>query len=128
MPIITKVDHERREVQAIAVGPVSYADVEEHIVQQRRLDSVSYREFLDGRGAGLSLSPAEVRRIVELLREMSREAPLGRTAVLVPSDYAFGMVRMLEMLLEEVFELRPFRDEQEARAWLEGNAAKGQAT
>lgn len=128
MPIISNIDHERREVHAIAVGPVTYADVEEHILQQQRLGSVPYREFLDGRGAGLSLSPAEIRRIVELLRTLSKEGPLGRTAVLVPSDYAFGMVRMLEMLLEDVFELRPFRDEHEARAWLAGSAAKGQST
>lgn len=128
MPIISKIDHERREVQAIAVGPVTYADVEDHIVQQRRLGSVSYREFLDARGAGPILSPAEARRIVQLLRDMSQEAPLGRTAVLVSSDYAFGMVRMLEMLLDDVFELRPFRDEEEANAWLRRDTAKGQST
>ncbi|HXQ25944.1 MAG TPA: hypothetical protein VN822_06020 [Candidatus Acidoferrales bacterium] len=128
MPIISKVDHERHEIQAIAVGPVGYSDVEDHILQQRRSVSLSYREFLDGRGAGPRFSPAEVRQIVELLRNLSRESPLGRTAVLVSSDYAFGLMRMFEMLLEDVFEFRVFRDEREAHAWLAGNAARGQST
>jgi hypothetical protein len=128
MPIISNIDHERREIHAIAVGPVSYADVKDHIAQERRGHGLPYREFIDARGSGPNISPAEVRRIVELLRDLSRESQLGRTAVLVSSDYAFGVARMFEMLLEDVFELRAFRDEQEARAWLAENAAKGQSS
>ena len=123
MPIISKVDHEHREIEAIAVGPITFADVQDHLSQQRRWHSLAYREFLDGRGAGPKFSSEEVRRIVELLQDLSRESHLGRTAVLVPSDYAFGLMRMFEMLLEDVFEFRAFRDEAEARAWLAGDAA-----
>jgi hypothetical protein len=74
------------------------------------------------------LTPADVRRIVELLRSLSRESKLGRTAILVSTDYAYGLMRMLEMLVEDVCQIRVFREEQEARAWLNamsaGNSSK----
>jgi hypothetical protein len=117
MPIIVTVDHARREVHAIAVGPVSYEDIERHLLQERNWKSLSYRELIDARGAGPTFAPADVRRIVEVLRNLSREAPLGRTAIVVSSDYAFGLLRMLEMLVEDVCHVRPFLDEQEARIW-----------
>ena len=73
-------------------------------------------------------APADVRRIVELLRSLSRESKLGRTAILVSTDYAYGLMRMLETLVEDVCQLRVFREEQEARAWLNamsaGNSSK----
>src|SRR5208282_5618342 len=110
MPIISKVDRERKEIHAVAVGPVTFADVEAHLLQQKNWGVLAYREFIDGRGAGPIFTPAEVRQIVELLRKMSEGSPLGRTAVLVSSDYAFGVMRMLEMLIDDVCQLKPFRD------------------
>ncbi len=123
MPIISKVDHESKEIHAVAVGPVTFADVEAHLLQEKNWGALSYREFIDGRGAGPIFTPAEVRQIVELLRKMSEGSPLGRTAVLVSSDYAFGVMRMLEMLIDDVLQLKPFRDEQEAREWLAEKSA-----
>jgi len=118
MPIIATVDHARREVHAIAVGPVSYDDIERHLLQERRWESLPYREFIDARGAGPTFTPADVRRIVGVLRSLSGESPLGRTAIVVSSDYAFGLLRMLEMLVEDVCHVKPFLDEREARIWL----------
>jgi hypothetical protein len=46
------------------------------------------------------------------------DSTLGPTAVLVSDDVAFGVIRMLEVLVEDICEVRSFRDEQEARAWL----------
>ena len=118
MPIVFTVDHSRSEVHGVAVGSVSYADIERHLMQERHFGGLHYREFVDARGVGLTLTPDEIRRIVDLVRSASQEVAFGRTAVLVSSDYVFGMVRMLEMLMEDVCEVRPFRGEQEARDWL----------
>jgi hypothetical protein len=118
MPIIMNVGDERSEVDAIAIGPINYADIENHLLTERYFNGLAYKEFLDARGAGISLTPDEVRRIVALVRELGRQSKLGPTAVLVSSDFAFGIFRTLEVLLEDVCVVRTFRDEQEARTWL----------
>ncbi len=87
-------------------------------MQERQWQGLSYPELVDARGAGIEFTPSEVREVVELLRQLGTESRLGPTAVLVSSDAAFGIIRMLEMLVEDVCEIKPFRDEPEARAWL----------
>ena len=123
MPIIFTVDHSRREVQATAVGPVTFEDVRAHLAQERHWEGLAYPELIDARAAAVSISPAEVREIVVLLRKLATNLPLGRTAVLVASDYQFGIVRMLEVLVEDVCEIRPFRDEPPAHLWLAGKSS-----
>jgi hypothetical protein len=118
VPIILGVDHERKQVDAIAIGPITYDDIKEHLLAKQYLRGLSYKEFIDGRAANLRWNLNESMQIVDLVISMSRESTLGPTAVLVSTDLNFGMVRILEATLEDVAELRPFRDEQEARAWL----------
>ena len=118
MPIILSVDHERKEVDATAVAPISYSDVENHLLAERHFGGLAYKEFIDARCAGILLTSVEIRKIVALLRSLGQESKLGPTAVLVSTDVAFGLMRMLQMFVDDVCEIRPFRDEQEARAWL----------
>jgi hypothetical protein len=118
MPIILNVDHERKEIDAVAVGPISYADVENHLSMEQHFGGLAYRELIDARGAGILLIPAEIRQIGALLRSLGQQSKLGPTAVLVSTDAAFGVMRMLQVLVEDVCEIMPFRDEQEARIWL----------
>jgi len=77
-------------------------------------------EFIDARDAGLvfALSPEELRQTVGLIRALSQQSALGPTAVLVASDFAFGVMRAMEMLLQDVAEIKPFREEEEAHQWL----------
>jgi hypothetical protein len=118
MPIILNVDHERKEVNCVAIGPISLADVVNHLSTERHFKGLAYKEFIDARGAGISWTPEEIRQIVELLRRLGQESKLGPTALLVFTDVAFGVIRTLEALVEDVCEVKPFREEQEARAWL----------
>jgi hypothetical protein len=116
--ITLNVDHERKQVDAVAIGPISYADVEDHLLAERHFGGLPYKEFIDARAAGVLFNTAEIRRIVALLRRLGQESKLGPTAVLVSTDVAFGLMRMLEILVEDVANVEPFRDEQEARGWL----------
>jgi hypothetical protein len=118
MPIIFGVNPERNEVDSTAVGPISYDDVKNHLLAERYFGGLRYKEFVDGRTATIAWSPKETELIVGMIRTLSRESRLGPTAVLVSTDLDFGMVRMLEAILEDVAEIKPFRDEQEARSWL----------
>jgi hypothetical protein len=118
MPIILNVDHERKEVHCVAVGPISFADVESHLASEKHFEGLAYKEFVDARGAGISFTPAEIRKIVDLLRGMARQSKLGPSAILVSGDLAYGILRMIEALVEDVCDIKPFRDEATARAWL----------
>jgi len=117
---ISTIDHDRHQIDAVAFGPIHYIDVEQHLVEERNIGGITYKEFVDARDASLlfALSPAEIRQIVSLVRSLARQSQLGPTAVLVSSDFAFGIIRAMEMLLEDVAEVRPFREERVARSWL----------
>ena len=79
---------------------------------------LAYPELVDARKADLELSPADVRQIVSILQTLSRESPLGKTAVVVSTDLAYGMMRMLSILVEDYCSVSPFRNLDEANNWL----------
>jgi hypothetical protein len=56
--------------------------------------------------------------IVEWWRWLGERTTLGPTAVLVETDFQFGITRTIEMLVEDVCEVKPFRSESDARRWL----------
>jgi hypothetical protein len=66
----------------------------------------------------IKFSPAEVQELLELLRSLVRSHCLGRTAVVVSTDVAYGIMRMLKVLVEDVCVVRPFRDLPAAELWL----------
>jgi hypothetical protein len=118
MPITYHIDREQAHIHTVAEGRVTLRDVRAHLEEERGDRGLGFGEIVDARGATLALTPGEVRQIVALLRELGKRSALGPTAVLVSTDHAFGMLRMLETLVEDVCAIRPFRDEDAARAWL----------
>lgn len=125
MPIILSVEHKSRQVDAVAIGQVTYADVENHLLTERFFGGLAYKELMDARAAAMNWTSAEVQQIVDLVKSLGLQSKLGPTAVLVADDIAFGMIRMLEKLLKGCAEVSPFRLEQEARAWLTNQAPVG---
>jgi len=118
MPITFTVDHARREVQTVASGLVTFAEIEGHVLKQRDAGVLSYRELFDGRAGQVEFAAADTPRIVELMRKVTKEGVIGAKAVVAPAGYTYGVARMIEMLAEEFCEIKIFRDEDEARAWL----------
>ena len=120
MTITCSIDHDRRYMEATASGQVAWEEVRTHLLEERREHGLTYAELIDARSATPTWSSAQAREIVELLTALGRESRLGPTAVVVSHDFAYGMLRMLEMLLEDVCIVRPFRDYHEAEQWLWG--------
>jgi hypothetical protein len=121
MPIVIRnIDHEEKRIDAVAFGPIHYVEIEKHLVEERNIGGISYKEFMDACDAGFefALSPAEIRQIVGLVRSLCQQSRFGPTAVLVATDYDFGIMRAMEMLLNDVAEIRPFREARLARSWL----------
>jgi hypothetical protein len=118
MPITFDVDHERKRIHAVADGPITYAEVEEHISGENGVGGLDCSELVDARRTVPRLTSGDIRQIVGLLRGLSLNARLGPTAILVPTDYAFGLISMMGMLVDDVCDVRPFYAEKEALAWL----------
>jgi hypothetical protein len=119
MNLITTLDHGRQRLSVKAEGYVTLADIIAHLEDERRAGILSYRELIDGRGARPDFAAEEVRKLVAVVRELAGSHRLGRTAVIVDNEVAYGMLRMLEMLVDDAAAIRPFRSEQEAEAWLD---------
>ena len=120
MSVTLAVDHERQLVTTVATGPISMADIRHHLDRERDDRGLSYREIIDASQATADFGADDVRSTVEILRSLGRRSALGPTAVIVSNDVTYGMFRMLEILLEDVADLRPFRigEEAAAKTWL----------
>jgi hypothetical protein len=118
MTIICSIDHDQGYMEAIASGPIGWEEVRTHLLAERLAGGLSYRELIDARTSKPTWSSAQARQIVSLLTNFGRKSVLGPTAVVVSSEFGFGMMRMLEILLEEVCLVKPFRDYEAATQWL----------
>jgi hypothetical protein len=118
MPVTHAVNHERSEVTTTATGPITMTDIREHLSAERRDRGLGYPELIDATRATAVFSPQDVRATVKILAELGREGALGPTAILVGDEVSFGMIRMLEILVEDVADIKPFRSRLEAERWL----------
>ena len=119
MPITATYDHEHRRVVATAVGRVTLDEIRSHLEEERQEPALAFTEVIDARGAVPDFSPADVRVMVAWLRWLAERTRLGPTAVIVDSDFAFGITRMIEVLVEDVALVKPFRDKLSAELWLD---------
>jgi hypothetical protein len=119
MPFTSEIDHVRREIRTTVRGPVTVEDIRNHLNRARSEGALAYPEIYDAREAEPHFTPADVRRTVDLLRDLRKGSELGPGAIIVGSDLAYGMLRMLEILVEDFLHARPFRSEEEAHRWLE---------
>jgi hypothetical protein len=119
MPITTTFDHQHRRVIARAEGSITLDEIRDHLEEERQEPGLAYAELIDARDAIPDLSPADVRVLVAWLRWLGERTSLGPSAVVVNNDFSFGMVRMVEILVEDVCLVRPFRETLSAELWLE---------
>ena len=119
MPITATFDHRHRRVMAVAEGRVTLEEIRSHLEEERQEPALGYTELIDARGVVPDFPPADIRILVAWLRWLGERTHLGPTAVVVDSDLAFGMVRMVEMLVDDVCQVRPFRNKLDAELWLD---------
>jgi len=118
MPVLVTVDHERREVTAVCVGPVTLADTMTLLDREVREEGVGYRKLFDTRGSGFEITEDEAHEIADALRARSKGSKIGPAAMVVSSDAIFELTLLIGRLTADVCKIRPFRGVPEARAWL----------
>jgi hypothetical protein len=118
MSITYSFDAQQGLINTVVAGEVCLADIEAHFRQVSAEPWFPAPAIADAREAPPTIPSREVRAIVELLRQLGPRLHGAPTAVLVASDVAFGLVRMIELLLDDVVTIRPFRDRAAAFAWL----------
>ena len=123
MPFAHTIDHGHGTMTTTASGNVTVAEIVQHLDDERLQGALPYSELIDARTASVSISATEVRTVVDVLRGLGAMHRLGPTAVVVATDVGYGMLRMLEMLVEDVCVIRPFRDVPEAQRWLQSPTA-----
>jgi len=119
VPITATFDHQHHRVIAVAEGRVTLDEIRSHLEEERQEPALGYSELIDARGVIPDFPPADIRILVAWLRWLGERTHLGPTAIVVDSDLAFGMVRMIEMLVDDVCQVRPFRDKLDAELWLD---------
>ena len=118
MPITYSIDRARRRLFTAAEGSVTYPEVMAHLEKERVDNGLPLNELVVATRAKVAFSPVDVRQVIKRLRDLGRHHALGPTAIVVDDDLSYGMMRMLEMLVEDVCDVRPFRNAGEAEAWL----------
>lgn len=118
MPITYSFQSPPGVIVTAVTGTVSVADVEAHIRDVSAESWFPAPALVDTREASANLPSRDVRAIVELLRRLGSRLNGSPIAVVVPSDVAYGLVRMIELLLDEVVTIGAFRTREEAIAWL----------
>ena len=120
MPITATFDHLHRRVIAQAVGEITLDEIRSHLEEERQEPALLYGEVFDARDAVPDFPPADIRVLVAWLRWLGERTRLGPTAVIVDTDLAYGMGRMVEMLVEDVALVKPFRNRLDGELWLDG--------
>jgi hypothetical protein len=118
MNIEQSINHEAERIDSRVIGSVGLEDVRKHLERESAEGALPYPEFIDGSAATPTLSPADIRTVVDLLSGYARRGPIGPTAVLVSDDFAYGTMRMIESMAERHCAIRPFRSRGEAETWL----------
>src|SRR3984957_7505322 len=95
------VDVERSEGPRIAEGTIRLQQEVARLPREESESARLCRELIDARPAIVKLSSSDVHEIVELLRSLARRRRLGRTAVVVSTDVAYGIMKMLQILVED---------------------------
>jgi len=122
LPMEYSIDRTARLVRVVGSGRLTDDAMVECIARLRAdpLLEPDMNTLADMRDIQVGFSQEGVRRMLEVMESTADRRTAAKGAIVVSSDVAFGMARMVEMRSEERAypSLRVFRDMQTARQWL----------
>jgi hypothetical protein len=123
VPITFEIDKPRGQIRTTVVGSVTVDDIRTHAEALVRENALGYADLIDARAAsGPGLFSGDIRRIAEMVGTLRGDFAMGPRAIVVSSNSAYGMVRMLAALASAWTTIEVFRDWNSAEQWLAGSA------
>ena len=127
MPLRIAFDTTSHGIEVEVAGPIDEADALAQVrrtLQDPRFPAVKWI-LADARQRESAASPELVAAVVAQLREHAERLPRARCALVAEGAATFGMQRMFSIRSESIpFEVRAFRDIDDARAWLRGDGGE----
>lgn len=121
MPITFLLDDSRRRIRTTISGPVTFDDVLAHVQVLVRANALACADVIDARAtSGPGLFSGDIRKIAQLVGSLRRDHVVGPRAIVVTSNAAYGMVRMLAVLASPWAAVEVFREVDPAERWLRG--------
>ncbi|GAV19442.1 hypothetical protein MMIC_P0376 [Mariprofundus micogutta] len=113
-------DDDLNIIFASSIGEVSLDDLMSYYSMISSYDlKEGYRVFVDYSDISLKLAERDIPKMAEARNELVLSPDRTKIAVYCNKDLVFGLARMYQMLLDqEHYDLRVFRDKDEARKWL----------
>lgn len=114
------IDWDRKRIRTELTGSIHLKEVEEYVAQKTEAGTMSFSELIDCRKATTAITAHDIHHLVDILRRLASGIKLGPVAILVSDgdSITFGMARMMAALIEGTLSIRPFREVEEAEAWL----------
>jgi hypothetical protein len=119
MPIHSTFSHTRRLVIAIAKGDVLPAEVLDYLDRLDKGGARPYGKIFDVTAIETPFSPDSIKAFAELVRERELEGPVGPVAIVVGNEEGLAKARLFAATASVRRPIRIFRDQHEARKWLD---------
>ena len=125
MPMTYTIDKETGVVRIVGTGLLTDEEMVQCVSSLRadpRLEP-EMNSLSDMRDIEVGFSRNGIDRMIEVMKASSERRAAAKAAIVVSSDVAFGMGRMLEIVSDGKVEprFRVFRDMDSALSWLEIN-------
>lgn len=119
MPIQHELDRHERLIRTTVSGPVTLADVRQHVGDVRREGTHHIPELIDARNAeGAGLSSRDLLAIAHFARRTFDDHSVARRAVVVSDDSSFGVARVFSSFVAGWLRMGVFDDQTAAESWL----------
>ena len=114
------VDRDKKRIRTKVTGGIHLKEVEEYVERKIEEGIMSFSDLIDCREATTAITAHDIHHLVGILRRLAGGIQLGPVAILVSDgdSITFGMARMMAALIDGTLSIRPFREIEEAEAWL----------
>jgi hypothetical protein len=118
LPISYRFDPAANLLETVFSGDIRLDDVAAFIREIETEPWFPSPSLNDVSAVNPTIPTGDVRAIADLLRGFGPRLSGIPFAVVVASPVMFGLVRMIELMIDDVALIKPFRDHESARAWL----------
>jgi hypothetical protein len=118
MTLVHRQEDGQQYLCATAEGVVTFFDIRDVLAIERTDGGFDLTQLIDLRQASPCLSVPGVHMLASWLQTFVHAHMLGPTAILVSAMVDYGMVRMLEILVDGVCRIKPFFNPDDAHQWL----------